>query len=135
MECELVKNQAEKQVIVMALAADSEKKRPIYNGFRARATRAGNFWLDAIIVGFFLPCLIFLLGCESLNQDQNNKRWWFPSLQTPGHLNPDHELYTPEGSDPFMDPTIGPKSLQSRPPGYEVPRSRVQQLMDSQPKK
>ncbi|MDO5554868.1 MAG: hypothetical protein Q4G68_14015 [Planctomycetia bacterium] len=131
----------------MATRRDGEKRRPLHNhplynngplynnDFRARVRGRGRFCLGAMVVGLLLASLIASVGCESLNQDQNNKRWWFPSLQSPGYLNPDHELYTPEGSDPYMDATVGPKSLQSRPPGYEVPRSRVQQLMDSQPKK
>lgn len=63
-----------------------------------------------------------LLGCQSLNDDPNNKRCWFPSLVEPGYLNPAHEKYTPEGSDPFPNANIGPKAVQARPQYWERPR-------------
>ncbi len=62
------------------------------------------------------------VGCQALNDDPNNKRCWFPSLMEPGHLNPAHEKYTPEGSDPFPNANIGPKAVQARPQYWENPR-------------
>lgn len=82
----------------------------------ARAARTAVFCL--------LTGAVFcvLAGCQSLNEDTNNKRCWFPSFVEPGYLNPDHERNMPEGSDPFPNANIGPKSLQARPQYWDCPR-------------
>lgn len=72
-------------------------------------------------------------GCQSLNEDQNNKSCWFPSFQKPGHLDSNHEYYTPEGSDPYMNTSIGPRSLNARPQGYDMPRDWARQCAENRP--
>ena len=67
--------------------------------------------------------LLFTGGCQNLNEDVNNKCVWFPSFVEPGYLNPYHESGYPDGTDPFPNANIGPKSLQARPFGYDLPRS------------
>ena len=67
--------------------------------------------------------LISSAGCQSLNNDLNNKRVWYPSLVDPGYLNPAHENGYPDGTDPFPSANIGPSSLQARPYGYDLPRN------------
>lgn len=80
-----------------------------------------------VVVGLFLGTII---GCESLNRDPNNK-YWFPSFEVPGHLNPDHEYWAGEGSDPYMDASIGPRGMQARPTGFDLPRSRTTQVSEN----
>ncbi|MGI5831342.1 MAG: hypothetical protein ACOX6D_02250 [Thermoguttaceae bacterium] len=70
-------------------------------------------------------CLALLgaAGCQSLNDDPNNTRVWFPSLVAPGHLNPAHEKGYPDGTDPYPNANIGTDSMQMRPHGYDMPRN------------
>ena len=78
----------------------------------------------------FFPILLlmgiggtFLFGCQSLNDNLNNKRVWFPSFVEPGYLNPAHENGYPDGTDPYPNANIGTSSFQSRPYGYDLPRN------------
>lgn len=82
-------------------------------------------------VFFSLTVAPFLAGCQTMNEDVENKRVWFPSLVQPGYLNPDHELKTAEGSDPFPTANVGPSSLQTRPQGWDVPRNWNNEVVGS----
>ncbi len=110
-----------------------------------------DFWRMGNRLYFFLGSIIcftffcFLSGCESCNENMNNKRYWVPSLMSPGYLNPrspayidpNHKEGTAEGMDPYMDCTIGPRSLQARGWGYDLPRDRTiqaNQIHDSSQK-
>lgn len=77
-----------------------------------------------------LLCLT-AVGCESLNNDPANTRYWYPSFGSPGYLNPQHESLTGEGSDPYLDATVGPRSLQARPLGCDLQRSHTSQILNS----
>lgn len=70
-------------------------------------------------------------GCESCNNNAQNGRFWFPSFEKPGHLDPEHESKIPYGSDPYMDTTIGPRGMQARPNGFDLPRSRTDQSLET----
>lgn len=72
--------------------------------------------------------LAFLAGCQSLNDNPNNTRVWFPSFVDPGHLNPYHENGYPDGTDPYPDGNIGTSSIQARPQGYDLPRNWNSQI-------
>ena len=74
---------------------------------------------------------VTLTGCESLNKDASNMSFWYPSLETPGYLNPDHEYWSYEGSDPYLDNTVGPRGMQARPTGFDMPRSHTTQIMQN----
>lgn len=62
------------------------------------------------------------VGCQSLNDDPNNRRIWYPSLVQPGHLNPAHESQFPEGSDPFPNAAASRSVTQPRPQYWDMPR-------------
>lgn len=91
--------------------------------------QAQKIALTAVFSALFLATL----GCQSLNDSDKNKSCWYPSLTQPGHLNPAHEKHSPdESSDPFPCGTIGPRTLQARPQGWDVPRNWNTELGGSQ---
>lgn len=85
------------------------------------------------IMFFLLFSFAWLSGCETMNNNPENKRFWYPSLQTPNYLNEEAQSVYTEGCDPYLDPTVGPRSLQARGAGYDLPRSRTTQILGSQP--
>lgn len=80
---------------------------------------------------FLVFILIALPGCQAANDNPNNKCVWFPSLQQPGYLDSNHEYYTSEGSDPYMNTAIGPRSYNTRPQGYDMPRDWARQCAEN----
>lgn len=86
----------------------------------------------AINAVLWVAVLLSFSGCQAMNEDQSNL-CWFPSFQKPGHLDTNHEFYTPEGSDPYMNTTIGPRSLNARPQGYDMPRDWARQCAENKP--
>lgn len=84
-----------------------------------------------LYLGMILLALGCGSGCQSLNDDENNTRMWYPSLESPGYLNPQHEAFTPEGSDPYPDGTVGPKAFQLRPQGFDMQRSKATQVQQN----
>jgi len=90
-----------------------------------------NSIVSGIFGGVMFLVTIGLTGCESWNNDPKNTRVWFPSLCNPGYLNAEHERYCPDGSDPFPDAEIGPKSLVARPSDYGSPRDKTAEVMRS----
>ncbi|MDD3587564.1 MAG: hypothetical protein PHQ75_10320 [Thermoguttaceae bacterium] len=75
--------------------------------------------------------LLSMSGCESCNTNSDNKRFWYPSFEKPGYLDESHEYNIPNGSDPYMDATIGPRGMQARPNGYDLPVSRTTQSIQT----
>lgn len=75
-----------------------------------------------------------LSGCASLNENPNNDRFWFPTLRAPSAQERAMRAATfPDGGDPYMNANIGPKSLSTRPIGWEVQRSFPSQVYDVHP--
>ncbi|MDO5580329.1 MAG: hypothetical protein Q4G69_04295 [Planctomycetia bacterium] len=86
----------------------------------------------SLLLGIAVGALLIGSGCQSLNESEESKRFWYPSLESPGYLDPEHERYTPEGSDPYPDGTVGPKAFQLRPRGYDMQRSKAYQVDQNQ---
>ena len=70
-----------------------------------------------------LCAALLTAGCQALNDNENNERVWFPSLVQPGYLNPAHERWAPEGSDPFPSASASRSAVQPRPQYWDLPRS------------
>ena len=77
----------------------------------------------SFLFGILALTLLGAGGCQSLNDDPNNRCCWFPSLISPGYLNPAHEKGYPDGTDPYPNSNIGTRDMQMRPQGYDLPRS------------
>ncbi len=77
----------------------------------------------SIVFAILATALLGAAGCQSLNDDPNNRCCWFPSLIAPGYLNPAHEKGYPDGTDPYPNANIGTRGMQMRPRGYDMPRS------------
>ena len=77
----------------------------------------------SIVLVILATALLGAAGCQSLNDDPNNRCCWFPSLIAPGYLNPTHEKGYPDGTDPYPNANIGTRDMQMRPRGYDMPRS------------
>jgi hypothetical protein len=73
-------------------------------------------------------------GCAALNENPNNDRFWFPTLRAPSAEERAMRASTfPDGGDPYMNANIGPRSLSTRPIGWEVQRSFPSQVYDVHP--
>lgn len=75
-----------------------------------------------------LTCLMatLALGCRALNENPNNKRYWFPTLAVPTAEEKAARAYNfPEGGDPYVDAQVGPKSFDTRPRGWDVQRGKT----------
>ncbi|MDO5566258.1 MAG: hypothetical protein Q4G59_06335 [Planctomycetia bacterium] len=87
------------------------------------------YW--TLLVLMYGGTLLLMSGCESCNSNSDNTRFWFPSFENPGHLDSYHEYNVPNGSDPYMDATIGPRGMQARPNGFDLPPSRTTQSVET----
>lgn len=73
-------------------------------------------------------------GCAALNENPNNDRFWFPTLRAPSAEERAMRASTfPDGGDPYINANIGPRSLSTRPIGWEVQRSFPSQVYDVHP--
>ncbi|MBQ5788661.1 MAG: hypothetical protein IIW01_00085 [Thermoguttaceae bacterium] len=78
--------------------------------------------------------LCALSGCQALNENPNNDRFWFPTLRAPSAEERAMRASTfPDGGDPYINANIGPRSLSTRPIGWEVQRSFPSQVYDVHP--
>ena len=73
-------------------------------------------------------------GCAALNENPNNDRFWFPTLRAPSAEERAMRASTfPDGGDPYINANVGPRSLSTRPIGWEVQRSFPSQVYDVHP--
>ncbi|MBQ6827861.1 MAG: hypothetical protein IJO46_07585 [Thermoguttaceae bacterium] len=107
----------------------------------ANRTAKKSFLSILIYRGRFCACaalasaaLCGVSGCAALNENPNNDRFWFPTLRAPSAQERAMRASTfPDGGDPYMNANIGPKSLSTRPIGWEEQRSFPSQVYDVHP--
>jgi hypothetical protein len=106
-------------------------KRPAKEPFLSILIYRGRFCVFAALVAGGLGGFS---GCKALNENPNNDRFWFPTLRAPSAEERAMRASTfPDGGDPYVNANIGPKSLSTRPIGWEVQRSFPSQVYDVHP--
>lgn len=73
-------------------------------------------------------------GCKALNESPRNERFWFPTLAPPTKKEQEMRRYNyPEGGDPFVDASVGPRSFDTRPRGWTDQRSKTSDVLGTYP--
>ena len=73
-------------------------------------------------------------GCKAMNESPKNERFWFPTLAPPTQKEQEmRRRYYPEGADPFVDATVGPRSFDTRPRGWQDQRSKTSDVFGTYP--
>ena len=81
-----------------------------------------------------LTAVSFAVGCKSLNEDPRNERFWFPTLEPPSQQEREARSRTfVDGGDPYVDAQVGPRSLDTRPRGWDISRSRTAACLNVAP--
>ena len=90
-----------------------------------KETQTGNVTRRAFIATAF-AALATSCGCKAWNENPNNKRFWFPTLCPPSREEQElRAMNFPEGGDPYVDAEVGPRSLATRPRGWDMQRPRT----------
>lgn len=78
-----------------------------------------------------IGALLAPTGCQSLNENPNNKHYWFPALFPPSREEKEARDNVFHGNaDPYLDAEVGPRSFNTRPRGWEFQRERSASMQD-----